>query len=70
MDDQQCGQWMDDRTHLKDMKDSIEIRPPGSDRGFILLRVENTRDKISFFRFDGALLDLCNGPAIEGMVSK
>ena len=48
------------------MKDSIEVRPPGSDRGLILLRVE----RISFARFDGAPLDLCHSPAIEGVVSE
>ena len=52
------------------MEDSIEVRHPGSDRGFVLLRVENTRDKDSFVRFDDAPLDLCHGPAIAGVVSR
>ena len=56
--------------HLEDMKDSIEVRPPGGNRGFILLRVEHAGDSISFFRFDGGPLDLRHGSAIEGMVSK
>ena len=60
---------MDSSTHLKDMKDSIEIRPPGGNRGFILLRVENARDRISFVRFGDAPLDLCHGPVVEGVVS-
>ena len=61
---------MGSSTHLKDMKDSIEIRPPGSNRGFILLGVENARDRISSVRLDGASLDLCHDPAIESVVSK
>ena len=61
---------MDSSTHLKNMEDSIEIRPPASNRGFILLRVENARDRISFVRFDDTPLDLCHGPAIEGVVSE
>ena len=51
------------------MKDSVKIRSPGSDRGPILICIENTRDRVSV-RFDGAPLDLCHGPAIEGVVSK
>ena len=52
------------------MKDSIEIRPPGSNRGLILLRVEKARDRISSVRFDDASLDLCHGPVIEDVVSE
>ena len=70
MDVQQCGWRVDNRTHLKNMKDSIEVRPPGSNRGFILLRVENTRDRISFFWLDGTPLNLRHGPAIGGVVSR
>ena len=70
MDIQQYRQRMDNRTHLKNMKDSIEIRPPGSNRGFVLLRVENTRDRISSVWFDGAPLNLRHGPAIDDVVSK
>ena len=51
------------------MKDSVQIRPPGSNRGLILLRVEKARDRISSVRFDDAPLDLCYGPAIKGVVS-
>ena len=51
------------------MKNSIEARPPGSNCGFVPLRVENTRDKISFVWFDGTPLDLRHGPAIDGVVS-
>ena len=67
---QRWDQRMDSSTHLKDMKDSIEVRPPGGNRGFIPLRVENTRDRISFFRLCHTPLDLCHGPAIEGVVSE
>ena len=55
--------------HLKYMEDSIEIRPPGSNPVLIVFRVESTRENISFVRFNGALLDLRHGSAIEGVVS-
>ena len=51
------------------MKDSIEVRHPCSDRVFIIPRMENARDMISFAQRDDAPLDLRNGPAIDGAVS-
>ena len=56
--------------NLKDVKDPIEIRPPGSDRDFILLRVEKARDRIWFVRFDDGPLDLRHGSVVESVVNK
>ena len=70
MKGQQRGQRIDGRTYLKDMRDSIEIRPPGNNRVFITLRVEKTRDGVSSVRFHNALLDQRHGPAIVCVVSK
>ena len=56
--------------HFKDVKDPIEIRPPGSNRGFILFRGKDARDRFWFFLFGGGPLDLCHGPAVEGVVNK
>jgi hypothetical protein len=33
-----------DGTHVEDMKDPVEVQPPGGDRLFIILRVEKSRD--------------------------
>ena len=51
------------------MKNSIEAHPPGSDCVFIVIHAENTRGGFLFVRIDDAL-DLCYGPAIEGVISK
>ena len=52
------------------MNNSIEIRPPGSNRVFIFLRVKDTRENISFIRFNDPPLNLRYGPATEGVLSK
>ena len=35
-------------THVKDMKDPVEVQPPGGDVVFVVLRVEKARDGTSF----------------------
>jgi hypothetical protein len=52
------------------MKDPVEVRPPGGDRLFVALRMEKSRDRISFTPLDDLPLDLCHSPAIETTVSK
>ena len=52
------------------MEDPIEIRPPGSNPIFITFHVENMREKASFVRLNGALLDLRHSSTIERAVSK
>ena len=52
------------------MEDSIEIRPPSSNPIFIAFHVENMREKASFVRLNGALLDLRHSSTIERVVSK
>ena len=42
----------DDRTHVKDLKNLVEVRPPGRDHLFVVLRVEVSRDHIPFAPLD------------------
>ena len=70
MDDQSCGQRIYSRKYLKNVKNPIEIRPPGSNRDFFALRAENTRERVLLVRPDNALLDQRDGPAIGCGVSK
>lgn len=52
------------------MKDPIELQPPGGDRLLIGLRVEQSRDSVSFTPLDNLLLNLGHGPAIGTLVSE
>ena len=58
------------RTHLKDMKNPVQVQPPSSDRLIVVLPVETSRDRISFTPLDDVPLDLGHSPAIEGFVGK
>ena len=57
------------KTHVKDEKESIEVRSPGYDRRFIAICVEESRDRIPFTLPDDLLLDLRHGAAMESIVS-
>lgn len=63
-DDQQ-GQRRGDVTHVKDMKDPVEVQPPGGDRVFIALCVENARNWVPLGVFDDLFLYLRHGPTIK-----
>ena len=47
------------------MKDPIEILPPTGDRILVVLRAEQSGDRISFTLLDNLALDLGHGSAIE-----
>jgi len=47
-----------DKTHVKDMKNPVEVRPPTDDRFFIVLRVITSGDHIPFTPLDDVPLDL------------
>jgi hypothetical protein len=53
-----------DRTHLKDLKNLVEVRPPDGNFRFIFLRAETARDHIPFTPLDQLPLNLCHCPAI------
>ena len=52
------------------MEDPIEVQPPGRDRPLIVLRVESSRDRISFTPLDDAPLDLGHSPVIANSVNE
>ena len=58
------------RTHVEDVEDLGEVQPPGSDRPFIALRVEESRDGVPFPPLDDLPLNLCHSPVIQDMVSE
>ena len=47
------------------MDNPVQIRPPGSDRPIIALRVQTPRDRVSFTSLNDVSLDLGHGPVIE-----
>jgi len=47
-----------DETHVKDMKNPVEVRPPVDDRLFIVLRVITSGDRVPFTPLDDVPLDL------------
>ena len=51
------------------MKDPDEVQPPGSDRLLIILRVEKSRNCISFALFDDLPLDPRHGPEVRPIAS-
>ena len=52
------------------MEDPIEVQPPSRDRPLIVLRVESSRDRISFTPLDDAPLDLGHRPVIANLVNE
>jgi len=54
-----------DGTHVKDMKNSVEVQLPGDDRLFIVLRVVTSRDRVPFVSLDDMSLDLVFNPDRE-----
>jgi len=61
------GLYSSDRTHVKDLKNLVEIRLPRGDRLFILLRVEMPGNCVPFTPLDQLHLNTCHSPAIEGI---
>jgi hypothetical protein len=58
----QQSPYRSDRTHIKDMKNPVEVQLPGSNRLFILLLVITSRDQIPFTPLDDVPLDLVRSP--------
>ena len=61
------GHNSDDRTHVKDPKDIIEVQPPGGDRLLIFLCVQMPGDWIPFAPLDQPPLNICYRPGIESI---
>ena len=57
------------RTHVENLKDSVELLPPSGDLVFIVLRVEQSRSCASFPLLDDLLLDRDHSSVIGTSVS-
>ena len=55
-------------THVEHMKNPLEVRPPGGNCLFIVLRVEMSGDYVPFASLD-VPLNLCHSPAIGNSIS-
>ena len=53
-----------ERIYVENMKDPVEVLPPGGDRLLIILRVQEPRYRISFAHLDDTLLDLSQSSVI------
>ena len=53
-----------DRTYIEDMKDPGEILPPGRDRFLIVLRTEESGDRVSVALLDHILLDTTHSSTV------
>jgi hypothetical protein len=54
-----------DRAHLEDLKNLVEVRPPGGDCLFITLRVETSRDHTPLGPPHELPLDIRHNPGIQ-----
>ena len=61
---------MADRTYVEDVKDSIEIQLPASNLLLIVLRVEQSRDRISSALLDDLPLNFGHSSTIERLVCR
>jgi len=59
--------YENDGTYVKDVKDPVEVQPPGGDRLFIGLGVEESRERVPFTPLDGLALNICHSPVIESI---
>ena len=63
------GHHLSGGTHVEDLKNLVQVHPPGGNRLFVFLRVEMPRDRIPFSPLDDLLLNICHDPAVESIVS-
>jgi len=61
--------YEDDGTHVEDMKDPVEVRPPACDFLFVVLGMEVSRSRASFALLYDLPLDLRHGPEIRSKMS-
>jgi hypothetical protein len=52
------------RTHVENLRNPIEVLSPSSNRIFVALRVEDSKDRVSFTPFDDLPLDLGQSPVV------
>lgn len=68
--DSQQWPYRSDGTHIDDMKNSVEVRPPNDDGLFIVLRVELPRDPVPLTPFGDVPLDVGHSPVVGSTVSE
>jgi hypothetical protein len=61
------GHYKSDRTYFQDLKDILELQPPGGNCLLIFLRVETPKGHIPFTPLDQLLLDIFHCPAIKNI---
>ena len=59
-----------DGTHVKNVKNTVKLQPPGSDCLFIILRVVMSRDRVPFTSLNNVPLDLVHSSTIQSLVRK
>lgn len=55
--------YSSDRTHVKDLKNLVEVQSPGNDLSLVSPCMEVSRNFISVFLLDDILLDLRHSPS-------
>jgi len=62
------GHHPSDGTHVEDLKNLLQVHPPGCNLLFVFLRVETPRNRIPSSPLDELVLDICHGTAIESII--
>ena len=62
------GHRSDDKTHVKDLKNIVEVQPPGDDRLLIFLYLQTPRGRIPFAPLGQPPLNICHRPGIESIL--
>jgi hypothetical protein len=60
-----AGLYLNDETHNKDLKNLVEVQPPGGDCLLVILRAETPRNDVSFTPPDQLLLNCYHSPTFE-----
>ena len=53
------------RTHVKDMKNLVQVQPPGGDLFLVVLYTETSRNRISISLLDDIPFDLSHNPGVR-----
>jgi hypothetical protein len=57
-------------THVKDTTDLLKVQPPGSNRLFIVVCVEQLAETSPFTSFENIRLDRGHSPTVQSLVNK
>ena len=59
------GVYRNDRTHVEDLKDLVEVQSPGDDLFTVVFCIQISRSHVSFFLLDDIPFDLCHNPGFR-----